>query len=112
MTARICNTRLDISRQSLVCQVCGDEIPFPLGDVAWVQAITRAFANAHRGHRHQGGRTAFTCIREAGEHWRPVVGQEGVTEGTHPDPPTIEDMVGILKHEAPGGDCSAEVTGA
>ena len=64
MTARIATTRLDAGRQTLVCQVCGDEIPAPIGDVAWVLAVTRAFADVHRGRRHRGGRTAFTRVIE------------------------------------------------
>ena len=62
MTARISTTRLDVARHTLRCDICADEIPFPLGDVAWVLAITRAFADAHRGRRHQGGRTAFARV--------------------------------------------------
>lgn len=42
--------------------------------------------------RQTGGEPKF--------HWRTVPGQPGITEGTHPDPPSIEDMAGILNQPA------------
>ena len=99
MTARIQNTRLDVARQTLRCTACGDEIPFPLGDVAWVLAITRAFADAHRGRKHQGGRTAFVRATYA-----PAV---DIVK-----PPVSEDEIEYLEGLRDASqDRSAEVTG-
>lgn len=51
------NTVVDATTQTMRCNVCGDEIPMPLGDVDWVCAVMRAFTKAHRGNTHPGRRT-------------------------------------------------------
>lgn len=51
------NAVCDLLRGTLRCLVCGDEVPMPLGDVAWVCDVAKAFARAHRGGKHAGKRT-------------------------------------------------------
>ncbi|MFH1984811.1 MAG: hypothetical protein ABIL58_23465 [Pseudomonadota bacterium] len=50
------NTIIDAKHQVLRCEVCGDEVPIPLGDVELVCESLMAFAKAHAGE-HGPGRT-------------------------------------------------------
>ncbi len=54
------NTTIDAVRQVMRCNVCGDEIPIPLGQLKWVCAVMSAFERAHRGRQHMAGMTRFT----------------------------------------------------
>ena len=47
--------------------------------------------------QNQPAEAAMPDAGAAEHHWQPVPGQPGVTEGTHPCPPSIESMVGALK---------------
>lgn len=52
-SAAIC----DANRQTMRCEVCGDEVPLPLGAVEYVVAVMRAFSREHPVTEHEGGRT-------------------------------------------------------
>ena len=55
------NCVIDSLTQTMRCEKCGDEVPIPLGLVAWVCAVMRAFSAAHAGSEpHAKGRTAFS----------------------------------------------------
>ena len=47
----------DAVRQVMRCDVCGDEVPIPLGRLKWVSAVMSAFADAHPDEPHAGRRT-------------------------------------------------------
>jgi hypothetical protein len=49
------NTIVDSVTQTIRCQVCGDEIPIPLGLIPWVAAVCDAFSSAHAAPRHASG---------------------------------------------------------
>lgn len=63
MARRQDNTVVDANTQTMRCNVCGDEVPLPLGDVGWFVAVIQAFAKAHRTPRHPPGLTAFAVPR-------------------------------------------------
>ena len=49
----------DAVRQVMRCDVCGDEVPIPLGSLKWVSAVMSAFADAHPDEPHECRRTWF-----------------------------------------------------
>lgn len=58
------NTVIDAITQTMRCDVCGDEVPAPLGSLPWVSAVMLAFSEAHAGESHGGGRTRFSTPTE------------------------------------------------
>ena len=61
--ARTDNTIIDAVTQTMRCNVCGDEVPIPLGALSWCAAVMQSFAKAHEPAKHEPGRTAFTVPR-------------------------------------------------
>ena len=43
------NTVFDAATQTMRCELCGDEVPIPLGNCRWVSDVMQAFVSAHRG---------------------------------------------------------------
>lgn len=43
------DTVVDAHGQCVRCEVCGEEVPFPIGVLAWVAGYIRAFDAAHAG---------------------------------------------------------------
>lgn len=54
------NTVIDGGRGVMRCEVCGDEIPMPAGDIHWAASVMRAFQKAHEPVGHQSGQTRFS----------------------------------------------------
>ena len=52
-------TVINSQRGCLLCVICGDTIPIPLGVCDWSVAVMRAFCKAHKSQNHSGGRTFF-----------------------------------------------------
>jgi hypothetical protein len=50
---------IDGSRHVIRCNICGDEIPMPLGAVRWVAAVIVGFTAEHSSEPHEGRRTWF-----------------------------------------------------
>lgn len=52
---------IDATKQKVICPVCGDSIPMPLGDIKWVVSVIEAFSKNHdkAGKNHAPGRTYF-----------------------------------------------------
>lgn len=71
------NTFVDADRQTMWCEVCGDEVPIPLGALDWAAAVMKAFADAHAGGPHEGGKTRFST--PAG----PVAGERATDGHAH-----------------------------
>ena len=60
------NTIIDASTQTMRCNVCGDEVPIPMGILKWAATVMRAFALAHRSPKHPPGQTQFSVPRAGG----------------------------------------------
>lgn|GEM_PF-4621223 len=49
----------DTVTKTIRCEVCGEEIPMPLGTIRWVTRVMKAFVSEHRTKQHEGGRCLF-----------------------------------------------------
>ena len=59
------NTVIDAARGVMHCDVCGDSVPVPCGDIHWAAAVMRAFKEAHSAPMHGAGRTRLSTPRHA-----------------------------------------------
>jgi len=55
---------VDAETQTMRCPKCKDEVPIPLGTVAWVTDVMFAFSKAHKDCRGVGGLTRFSKPKE------------------------------------------------
>jgi len=50
----------DANTQTVRCEVCGDEIPIPIGPISWFVAVTQAFADIHLISPHKSVGAGFS----------------------------------------------------
>ena len=68
----------DAVRQVMRCDVCGDEVPIPLGSLKWVSAVMLAFADAHPDEMHAGRRTWVSVCSEEPDDYHDCVERAGL----------------------------------
>jgi hypothetical protein len=66
MTSPRYYTVIDANTQTMRCEVCGDEVPIPLGGLSWVVKVMKAFASEHRRCNGNSGRTTFSTPTKGG----------------------------------------------